>query len=463
MMQLPIRALQRPLIIVQRFISTGHPQSVLAKKNITASIVIKGIGILINLALVPLVLNYLGSVKFGIWVTLGSIILWINFFDIGLGNGLRNMFAQAKARNDTALAKSYVSTTYLVLISVCVVLFFVFIFVSPHINWLKVFNAPPGLRASLESLVRIVYIFFLLQFILKILGTVLMADQRPAISNSFNVLSNLLILAGALMLPKSSGRGSLVPIGLLFSIMPPLVLLIASFYYYSTRYRPYRPALASVNLKYFRSLISLGGQYFIIHFAWVVLFSTNAMIITQVLGPEQVTPYNIAFKYFNVAVMANSIIIQPFWSAFTHAFTVGDFPWIRKMMTKLRLMNMVLIAGVVIMLAFSGLFYRLWVGGQVVIPFRLSVAMSIYVIIVLIGSPYNAFIMGVGKIRITSLIQLIAIPINIPLSIWLAKLAHLGSSGVMLATCLCILPWVTLFPIQYHKIINNRARGLWNK
>jgi Na+-driven multidrug efflux pump len=53
--------------------------------------------------------------------------------------------------------------------------------------------------------------------------------------------------------------------------------------------------------------------------------------------------------------------------------------------------------------------------------------------------------------------------INIPLSIFLAKNMGYGVSGVIFATIICLIPHVVLCPIQYLKIINNRADGIWNK
>ncbi len=46
---------------------------------------------------------------------LSSIVGWFSFFDIGLTQGLRNKFAEAKAKGDDELAQVYVSTTYAIL------------------------------------------------------------------------------------------------------------------------------------------------------------------------------------------------------------------------------------------------------------------------------------------------------------------------------------------------------------
>ena len=66
-----------------------------------------------NFMLLPLTLEYLDAENYGVWLTLSAFIGWFAIFDIGLGNGLRNKFAEAKTNGNFKKAKSYVSTAYL--------------------------------------------------------------------------------------------------------------------------------------------------------------------------------------------------------------------------------------------------------------------------------------------------------------------------------------------------------------
>src|SRR5665648_546203 len=98
--------------ILTDFFTKGHERSIKAKKNILASLIIKGLSIAISLVLVPLTINYINPSRYGIWLTLSSIVGWFSFFDIGLTQGLRNKFAEAKAKGEDNLAQILVSTTY---------------------------------------------------------------------------------------------------------------------------------------------------------------------------------------------------------------------------------------------------------------------------------------------------------------------------------------------------------------
>ncbi|HOP12476.1 MAG TPA: LPS biosynthesis flippase, partial [Lentimicrobium sp.] len=94
---------------IERF-NSGHSRSVKARKNILASFFIKGVSIIVGFIFVPLLIGYLGEVEYGIWITMSSILAWVNYFDIGLGNGLRNRFAESLAKGEHQMARIYVST-----------------------------------------------------------------------------------------------------------------------------------------------------------------------------------------------------------------------------------------------------------------------------------------------------------------------------------------------------------------
>lgn len=73
----------------------------------------KPISMLLSLIYTPMALNFLGEAKYGIWAIILNIITWINIFDIGIGNGLRNKLTGACASDDKESAQIYVSTAYL--------------------------------------------------------------------------------------------------------------------------------------------------------------------------------------------------------------------------------------------------------------------------------------------------------------------------------------------------------------
>lgn len=447
---------------IKSFITEGHERSIKTKKNILTSILIKCVSIAISFILIPLALNYLNPVKYGIWLTLTSVIGWFAFFDLGLGNGLRNKLAEALAKNNKELARTYISTSYAIMSLTIGIIYLLFILVFPFINWSFILNTPPEMNEEINRLIFIVFSFFCLQFIIKLISMILKADQRSAISGGINTFASLLSLIIVFILTKTT-QGSLLWLSIGISAANLISPLIATFWYFRTDYRHLIPSIKYVKLSSAKDLMGLGFLFFIMQFAALILFSTDSFIIDQLYGPEEVTPYNIAFKYFSLVTMGFAIVTTPFWTAYTDAYHKQDFKWIERITKKLMLLWLLIAFGVIGMLLFASTFYKIWIGDSIKIPFMLSASMALWVLISSWTSLFGNFLSGVGIIRLSLYHSFAMIIINIPLSIFLAKYLNLGSTGVIIGTCICVLPQVFLHPIQYKKIITNTAKGIWGK
>ena len=81
----------------------------LAAWSTLASLASRGLAIVLMAMGVALTLPYLGSERFGLWMTFSSMVLLLSLLDLGIGHALLNRVAQAKARDsqrelDSALA-----------------------------------------------------------------------------------------------------------------------------------------------------------------------------------------------------------------------------------------------------------------------------------------------------------------------------------------------------------------------
>ena len=445
---------------IRKYFTEGNERSTRAKKNILLSFFIRGGSIGISLVLVPLTLHAISSVEYGVWLTISSFIGWFSFFDIGLGNGLRNKFTEAMAKNDRETARQYVSTTYALLTVIVLVMTALFFTANSFIRWTSVFNADESLASQLNILLPAVFLLFALQFVIQLISTILTADQRPAVSNFLGLLGSIITLGG-IYLVKVYSVPSLLNVGLIFTAAPVLVLVAAHLYFYSTRYSALTPSLRHVRLAFAKDLGNLGGQFFIIQIAVLILFSTSNMIIAQYLGPQEVTAYNIALKYFGVLNSVFVLIANPFWSAITDAYHRNDTEWIRRSIRKLIGVWMLLTVSALVLLAAADTMYRLWIGDAVTIPFTVSLTMTVFVILSNWNSIFAAFLNGTGKIRLQLYSAVVVSVINIPLSIYLTQIY--GLPGVIIGTVCCIAVGSVWAPIQYHKLINNTAAGLWAK
>jgi O-antigen/teichoic acid export membrane protein len=447
---------------VKGYFKSINERSLKALVNIFFSFLLKGGSIIIQFALVPLTIDYLDKYQYGIWLTLASVLGWFSFFDVGIGNGLRNKLSITLANKDFKLARIYISTSYAFISLIFISLIIIFWFVNPFIDWVRVLNAPAELSNDLSKLTFYIFSFFSLRFIFGLIGNILYADQKPALNNMIGPLGSLFALIIILILKKAV-PGSLFWVGIVYGGTPLLVYVIFTFVLFKYKYEKIAPSLKFVQFKYLKDVLGLGMQFFIIQIAALVLFTTSNFLLSQFYGPEEVTAYNIAFRYFTAISMVFGIILTPYWSAITEAYTKKDFAWIQSTMKKLELIAYVFIVISIVMFFVADKVYLLWVGPTVIVPKSVSLMMTLYVIISLLGSTTNTFVNGTGKVRLQLYTAVISIIITIPLAILFCKVWDFGPAGVIAATLCTTFPTMILWRVQYQKIINGNATGIWIK
>lgn len=437
----------------------GNKRSVTVKKNIISSLAIKGCSIIISLLLVPMTLGYVSSELYGIWLTLSSIMIWLNFFDIGFTLGLKNKLTEAIAINDRERGKALVSTTYFMMVVIFIPLFIVLEFVIPYVNWAKFLNV--GLQYN-EDIIKALYVLagcFCLQMIVNVLTAVVAAFQKVALSSLFPVIGNFLSLIAIYILTKCCPP-SLVSLAYAIAVMPIIVIAFASVILYNSKFKAVSPNIKSINTSYVKDLFSLGFKFFIIQLQVVILYQSTNILILNVSSPEDVTNYNIAYKYLGIAMMLYYITLSPIWPAFTDAYTKKDFIWMKSIYQKMSKMCLFSIVVLVIMIAVSPLVYHIWLGTKVSIPFNMTLMIGIYMIMNSWYSLQVNIINGIGTVKLQTIVVLFGTMIHIPLSLLLGK--HIGALGVVLSMILINAICSCVFTVQTHKLLNGNATGIWS-
>jgi len=77
----------------------GNTRSDKVKRNAIISFIVMILTNLISFLLMPVVISYLDVTKYGIWLTINSVLAWVFLLDLGLSGGLRTRLAQALAKN----------------------------------------------------------------------------------------------------------------------------------------------------------------------------------------------------------------------------------------------------------------------------------------------------------------------------------------------------------------------------
>ncbi|MBC7829695.1 MAG: oligosaccharide flippase family protein [Chitinophagaceae bacterium] len=421
---------------------------------------VKAASILVGIILVPMTINYVNPIQYGVWLTISSIVAWMNFFDIGLGNGLKNKLAHSIAVDQHAEARNYISTTYALLFIISSIIFLCFLFINVFLDWHSILNIPANSVEDLEAIVLIVVGSFCVQFVLQTLNTILIATHQPAKTAVISFLGQVFVFACIIILRKWM-PSNLKALVIVATGIPIIVTLIATVYFFRNSLKAFTPSFYSIHLKYIRPLLNLGIMFFVIQMGALILFQTDNIVITRILGPEAVTIFNVSYKLFSVVTMIFVIIITPYWSAFTDAYASQDFQWMKNSMDLIRKVCIFLSLAAFLVYLLSPWIFNLWLGDTIRIDRTLTFAMMIYAIAYIWQTAHVFLLNGVGKIRLQLILVILSAIINIPLAVILGH--RWGLPGIISASSILFIVMGSVFYLQTEKIVNQNAKGIWDK
>lgn len=447
---------------IRKKYSSADTRSKKMYKNTAAMIGIRGISMILTLISAPIMLHHVDRADYGVLLTLTSIVGWVGYMDIGLGNGLRNKLPEFIANNDFNSAKKIVSSCYATLAIYVALIITVFLIISPFVDWLEVLNSPTSDAKEIRELTNVVFIAFCIQFLLGLLNSILFAYQMPAFQSLFTFAGQALALIALIIQVFVFNITSVLQIGAVNSIIPPLVLFCGSIRLFYTRLSKIAPSLMYVDLKSVSGILSLGVKFFVLQVITIVLFQANSIIIARVVNPEAVVEYNLAFKYVSLLTMIFTIVITPVWSATTDAYIRNDFSWIKKTISFSQKVCIISIIIGILMLFVSKYVYGIWLGKDAInISYSTTGLILLYISFEMLYKVYGTIINGTGKVFAQMILTGIIAIMYIPLALLLGS--SWGLSGVLIANVIVFAVNYIWAKMQCNKLINQTATGIWNK
>lgn len=443
-------------------IDNGEKRTRLLRKNIILSFLMKGWAGVVQLLMVPLTIMCLGDYKNGVWLTISSFLLYTDSLDIGLGNGLRNKLAAYWAKGDMEKARQSVSSTFFTLILIMIPIAIILLVLINTIDLYALVNVKPQIIDNLREVYSISTILVCAHFVIKFIGNIYLGLQLPAVNNLLVVGGQTLALAIIFVLSRQKGMDNMLLWVAIANTLAPLVIYVIA--YPITFYKKFpelRPSLKYFKKEMVGELLGLGFKFFILQIAGIIIFASSNFVISNVVSPAQVTPYQVAYRYFSLTMMIFTVIGVPFWSASTDAYERGDIDWIKKSMKRLHMILIAIFLALVLMVVVANFVYRIWVRSDIIVPMSLTIGMALYLMIVITSLCYSYFLNGFGFLRLQLITTIISAIIYIPLAIALGH--RFGTTGIVIALCIMNTPGVIVNMIQYNKIVNNKASGIWKK
>jgi O-antigen/teichoic acid export membrane protein len=416
------------------------------RASITASatLVQKALTIVISFASVPLTVHYLGVERYGVWLTISSLLVWMAITDFGLsGNALVNVLSEAHGKEDRRSAQEYTSSTVWALSAVAALFAIAAIASFRFIPWNTVFKVSTVPPHELALACGLTIAFFIIGLPLSVQYSIYSAYQDGFLSNAWGISMNLASLIALVVVTRF--HGGLPQLVLALSGTRTALGLINVYYMFFRRYRWLLPVYSAVRWHCLRRLFKLGAKYFVIQLGSLGMYQSQPMIITQIMGPAKVMIFVVAQKIITLPMDLVYMATAPLIPAFGEAKARNNWKWIRGAYRNATLAALAVGIPVTLAIAVAAKpLIRVWAGPAALPDTSLIIWLSIYNVIGVALMASGQLLIGVEKVN--------ALVVSITLcSLGIIGLGILfghfsGLSGVAMAMAVSKL--LTFWPIQ---------------
>jgi O-antigen/teichoic acid export membrane protein len=283
------------------------------KKNYALTL-LSGLGgvvfsIFLNLVTIPIGLNYWKSDRYGIWVLLTSILLYLGMTNLGLNTAASVLMAKNPKISDKM--KILRRSLLILLFSVGIIFIAFFALNMVTKDWINLIGKiPVNLKYETYSSCVILVVFYLLSLPFSLLSAVYTGFQKVYLENIFNTVLN--IVNFLVLIIVIFFKGNLIYYSMLWGISLVVFNIIKFLFFYFSIYRKISKetkadySINNVETEY-KTIFSTGIKFFFIGIASSIVWNTDFLVISNFLSAKLLVPYFITFKLFSIAY---SIIFQ---------------------------------------------------------------------------------------------------------------------------------------------------------
>jgi O-antigen/teichoic acid export membrane protein len=448
--------------IKNKFANTDENNKVIFY-NATGAFFVRGGALIVSLLTMPAYINYFGNQQvLGLWFTALSVLSWILTFDLGIGNGLRNHLVYTLIHKDHLGAKKYISSAYVIIGIIVFIAILLSTLLFKFINWNLIFNISNDI-VSIETLnvtVGIIFSGIMLQFLLKLITSILYAMQKSAITNFLSLISSITILLYVSFTEPTNITSNLISLAIIHVMAINIPLLIATIIIFSNNLKGLGPNINYFERSYAGDVIKLGGLFFWVQIMYMIITVTNELLISWLAEPKMVVEYQIYNKLFTLVGTIFTLALTPIWSAVTKALSEGKYNWINNLYKRLKLLALLAVICEFIMIPFLQIGINVWLGENAIKvnyfhAFIFAISGSLFIWNGVVSSIANGF----GELKTQSIYFTIGAIIKVPIAWILVELLN-SWIGVIIANIIAMSLYCIVQPNWLRKFLKKKELGV---
>lgn len=404
---------------------------------------------------VGLTFRYLGAERYGMWMTISSVVMMFVFADLGMNNGLINVIADATGKADLKTARQATASAFWLLSAVALLITFFGVIAYPHLNTSRIFNVQSSLAIQESGPALLAFFLcFVMNVPLGIVRATQTGLQCAYVNNLWRMLGSLSSL-GALLIAIHL-RAGLPALVLSLSGPPVLIAILNGAELFGWSHRELLPHPRDFSRAVASRLLHIGLMFFLLQVSISVGMQTDNVVIAQILGAKAVASYAVPARLFNIVVSFVTMLSGSMWPAYADAMARRDSHWIRKTFRRVTLAGTLITLGVTALLVLLGnQILALWVGPQMQASTWLLVIFALQCLVYSYLQPINFLLNGIGELKSQVICAIAMAAVNLGLSILFVR--RIGIAGAVLGTLVAQLAVQTI-PLTI--IARTRLRNL---
>jgi O-antigen/teichoic acid export membrane protein len=348
---------------------------------------------------VPLTLKYLGNERFGLWMTISSVLAMASFADFGIGNGVLNTVSEAFGKDDMTGVRKAVSSGFAILSSIAALLLLSFFIIFRFINWGDFFRvASSQARVEAGPALAVFATCFALNISMDVVQRVQLGLQQGYRYSLWQLCGSTMGFIG--VLGGIRLQVSLPVLVMAVAGVPILATALNAMHFFFFVRPDLRPSVELVSRDTISQIAKLGSFFFVLQVVVGVSFSADNFIVARTLGALSVPEYSIPQRMFALITMMSGMLVAPLWPAYGEAISRGHIRWVRHTLRSslLMVLGATSVASCILLLFSHRLIYW-WVGSRIHPSFLLLLGLAIWTVIGCCGDALAMFMNGAGIVR----------------------------------------------------------------
>lgn len=268
------------------------------------------LSVVLNILYVPIMLNYMGVERYGVWLVLQTLINYLTLANFGIPTAVTNLMSQSESDSHRLnlfyKGSKILGLICLIILIICVLTFFLII---QFTDW----SSSLSFEIKTSSLILIV--FFILRIPFQMSSSIFIATKKVFISKIYEVLT-IIITFGSLLITIFF-RKDLIFLAFISGVL--LLTLNLISYFNAVRMLKVDDNDQIINTITNKDIYKPGVALFAAGIGSLVIWNTDNLIISKLFGFQEVAVYSTAFRLFSMGFMSFNIIygiLIPYYGQF---------------------------------------------------------------------------------------------------------------------------------------------------